>query len=180
MAALTDTEYKLAQEQWVRDLSGGSTTEINMFAAVLLASYYLWFTLASNPSIFPTGPSVASFVAEYILLTIPILVTMTLAADHLFLYFAVTAVTAAVARAVNTSVLRGAQESEAQRKVEYHVPFISVYRAVMMLMTCSAILAVDFPIFPRRFAKVETFGTSLVTIFDSTPLLVFALFEHHI
>ena len=40
--------------------------------------------------------------------------------------------------------------------------YLSAYRASVMLGTCIAILAVDLPIFPRRFAKCESFGTSMV------------------
>ena len=43
-----------------------------------------------------------------------------------------------------------------------HLPFLSVYRAHMMIMTILCILAVDFPVFPRSQGKCEDFGSSLV------------------
>lgn len=41
---------------------------------------------------------------------------------------------------------------------------ISLYQTCIMMMTITAISAVDFKIFPRRFRKSKTFGISLVKI----------------
>ncbi|KXZ45041.1 hypothetical protein GPECTOR_59g649 [Gonium pectorale] len=42
--------------------------------------------------------------------------------------------------------------------------FVSVFRGALMLATCTAILAVDFRTFPRRYAKAETYGTGYMDV----------------
>lgn len=39
-----------------------------------------------------------------------------------------------------------------------------------MIVTSLSILAVDFTIFPRRYAKTETYGTGLVSLFKLKKL----------
>jgi hypothetical protein len=47
-----------------------------------------------------------------------------------------------------------------------------------MLMTVLAILAVDFPVFPRTLAKCETYGVSLVRSLFVLCLLPFMVLKH--
>ncbi|KNZ57310.1 hypothetical protein VP01_218g8 [Puccinia sorghi] len=56
--------------------------------------------------------------------------------------------------------------------LQLHQPFLTVYRAQLVLLTALSILAVDFTIFPRKFAKTESWGISLVILL-STPVLFF-------
>lgn len=68
------------------------------------------------------------------------------------------------------------QEKCSQFALSKRKLFLSEYRALMMIGTCVAILAVDFTIFPRRLAKTEVFGYSLVR----TTFLLQNLFNNHI
>ena len=44
------------------------------------------------------------------------------------------------------------------------ISYITNYRSSMLLVTAICILAVDFPVFPRRFGKTENFGFGLMDI----------------
>ena len=44
------------------------------------------------------------------------------------------------------------------------IDYITNYRSSMLVVTAICILAVDFPIFPRRFGKTENFGFGLMDI----------------
>lgn len=91
----------------------------------------------------------------------PVLAAQTVAADYAALLTVGLALLATVAQFKHPEK----QPSKHEQPSNYK-PYLTVYRGGIMLLTCIAILAVDFPIFPRRFAKVETFGTSLVTRFE--------------
>lgn len=42
--------------------------------------------------------------------------------------------------------------------------FVTYFRSAMLLTVAAAILAVDFPVFPRRYAKTEKYGHSLMDV----------------
>ena len=56
------------------------------------------------------------------------------------------------------------KEEKEKEMNEKQKSFITKYRISILLMTFVSILAVDFQIYPRRLAKTEQFGISLMDV----------------
>ncbi|KAJ5096582.1 hypothetical protein N7456_007303 [Penicillium angulare] len=170
-----DSEYKARKEAFVSNLSGSSIQDINLVALVASTAVLLWSALQSRLSYFtPYGP--AGLLTDFILNVLGILFATT-AYSSAPLLLNIFLVTPAVLLFLTQPALRSTQKAKPPRKqnsknafsqdssesLPIH-PFLTTYRAAMMIVTCVAILAVDFPIFPRRFGKVENWGTSLMDL----------------
>ncbi|KIX07921.1 uncharacterized protein Z518_02575 [Rhinocladiella mackenziei CBS 650.93] len=180
--------YKARKEAFVSHLSGSSLIEINLVTLVAGASVLLWTALQKRQSFFTPYTLIAG-IADFLLnicailfaITIyssaPLVLSIFLTTPALFLLFLNTGHHAPSIPSNNGSATKSKQQQQHQQRTKKltpssnndppHLPvrpFLTHYRGSMLIATCLAILAVDFPIFPRRFAKVETWGTSLMDL----------------
>ena len=166
---------KERKEDFVSGLNGGSIQEINIITSVALTSYLCWNLLNEVYNDRELNP-----IIDFTLNWLALLFSITLYSDDIrlltilllspcllvFLYTKVFRREESPKSAEIAVDVEDEKPSEKEKKVLHLVkkPYITAYRSGMLILTCIAILAVDFPIFPRRFAKVETWGTSLMDL----------------
>ncbi|KAH6903282.1 GPI-anchored wall transfer protein 1 [Coprinopsis sp. MPI-PUGE-AT-0042] len=163
-----DAGYKHEKEAFVTGMTGSSIFHVNMVSLVALSSVFLYGALRTRlPYMRKLG-----FLTSWILLVLPLLLSMTLFAERPLLLNMLLAVPGGlllmIPRREGPSPLPSKQavpqEASRQKSALPPLPALTTYRAHMMLMTVLAILAVDFPVFPRSLAKCETYGVSLMDL----------------
>lgn len=172
-------DYKASKEAFVSGMTGSTVFHVNLISGVALSSIALHSALRSRVQAFGS----AYFLAEFVILVIPLLLSMTLFAEApgalsllLLVPMFVLLLLPPLERgtplpAENRDELaspggRSRAETPPMHSSQSLIPLpaLTTYRAHMMLMTILSILAVDFPVFPRILAKCETYGVSLMDI----------------
>lgn len=166
--------HKLVKEDFVSNLNGTTLLELSLHLPIsplcllsrgLLLIFY--FHLHGTPLRSRSG----RFLLDFTVLVIPSLLTCTIFAPVLpvVIFFMIALCTVLLfkiySRRTNyvkvplKQILKDFLRTNLESK---YIPSVSVFRAYMNVLTSINILAVDFPQYPRRYAKTETYGTGLM------------------
>ncbi|KAF9483265.1 hypothetical protein BDN70DRAFT_873954 [Pholiota conissans] len=167
--------YKEAKESFVSGMTGSSIGHINMLCSVPLVAVALYAAIRTRI----TPARSIGFVLSWTLLVLPMLLAMTVGAEKpAYLIAGLGLALLIVLRKpraeagtplpsnvpLSPSTPRHATVPKPQTRRISPLPALTTYRAHMMMMTVLAILAVDFPVFPRLLAKCETYGVSMMDL----------------
>lgn len=170
--AIQGLDLKQRKEDFVSGLTGGPVLEIYICTLVAASSYFTYSVLQSRFSYFKK-PTLLSRLVDISLSWLTPLLSITLYSNNssvLNILILLPAIITFFSHSIDKSITQSAAKQSKSTKsddIKQYLPkvsFLTVYRGGMMILTCLAILAVDFKIFPRKFAKVETWGTSLMDL----------------
>ncbi|CCK68625.1 glucosaminyl-phosphotidylinositol O-acyltransferase KNAG_0B01820 [Huiozyma naganishii CBS 8797] len=159
---------KQRKEDFVSNLNGGTLTEVNYVTSVAVVSYFCWNIFNSA-----SGDEGVNIWVDFILNWVALLASMTLYAKQTGLLMSLMLIPCVIVYFCSKAFtskphpIKPVKKGPTKEKIQFKLikkPYITAYRSHMLIVTCLAILAVDFRVFPRRFAKVETWGTSLMDL----------------
>lgn len=164
-----EIDLKQEKEAFISGLTGTTIAEIYLLTLTLLSGYLLrCCCLVCVPSLSRRAASnyALGFALEYLTILLPAILAFTVLADYAgyVLLAEIVVCVALIVRAQQYSTKTTPISITLHTEYPSRHPYITVTRTFVNLFTAIAILAVDFSIFPRRFAKAETYGSGLMDI----------------
>ncbi|NXI25638.1 PIGW protein, partial [Sterrhoptilus dennistouni] len=167
---------KQLKEAFISNLNGTSLLEIStglslpplclLCRGLLLILYYLHHGK-------PLSSRKYSLLLDFLLLVSPLLFSCTVLSPILFFIpFILAASCAGIFSKIYSRRKREGRAPFGQIVEEFQqarldpqcIPAITVFRVYVNVLTSISILAVDFPQYPRRYAKAETYGTGVMDL----------------
>ncbi|KAJ7997387.1 hypothetical protein DPEC_G00228460 [Dallia pectoralis] len=169
---LSQKEFK---EAFVSNLNGTSLGEVALgsflspLCLVGRGQFLILYHLGKG--VLPL-PWIPQLVLDFSTIILPLVLSCTVLSDLLHLVILALAVLAAttlfcICHAKSSTAVVHSKDSVAKRFFQSHVqynqvPFVTIFRVLVNVKTAISILAVDFSVFPRRYAKTETYGTGVM------------------
>lgn len=154
-----DSEHRQRKELFVSHHNGTTLFETGSVVINICASYFLCQIIKSRLSLVPwQNQSIFNYLLEFMILIVPMTLVSTVMSNYSSIFHYVLWLTALI---VYMSDRNNKHSSVVKRPTDsVRSQLIEIFRGQIFLVTCLCILAVDFTIFPRRFAKTEDFGYS--------------------
>ncbi|KAM4047998.1 phosphatidylinositol-glycan biosynthesis class W protein isoform 1-T3 [Anomaloglossus baeobatrachus] len=167
---------KQLKELFVRNLNGTSIEEISLGLSItplcILCRGLILISLYQKFGVIVYSWKYCLFL-DFSLLVLPQVLSCTVFSDFLHLAVLCISLTCALrfymiyrntVSSKNTSFTNICQTFLNAQMEDRNVPCVTTFRVFINLLTAISILAVDFPVFPRRYAKTETYGTGVMDL----------------
>ncbi|XP_061608417.1 phosphatidylinositol-glycan biosynthesis class W protein-like [Phyllopteryx taeniolatus] len=160
---------KEAKEAFVSHLNGTSLQEVAVGSflsplCILKRALMLILYHQAKGNLPLPFPQISHLLVDFSVLVLPLVLSCTVLSDHLLqMVLSFAFVLLSMLSYVYLSSRQTSLSTFLNRTVHIkQVPFVTFFRAMMNVQTAIGILAVDFRVFPRRYAKTETYGTGVM------------------
>ncbi|XP_012270122.1 uncharacterized protein At4g17910-like [Orussus abietinus] len=159
MITKDDERYRRQQEEFVSN-HGGTTAQETIFLIMPNVCSLLLTTTTMGLIGQYLSKNVKTFL-EFLLIIVPCILCCTVLSQHVVSV----CVTMIMLSLINIFLMRipiYSLSATEPRPMIGKRPFITIFRALTNVITIICILAVDFKVFPRKLAKTEVYGYSLM------------------
>uniref|UniRef100_H2Z6C7 Phosphatidylinositol-glycan biosynthesis class W protein n=1 Tax=Ciona savignyi TaxID=51511 RepID=H2Z6C7_CIOSA len=170
-----ENDWKARKESFISGYNGTSFVEVTVFSAGFPLCIFVRAILLSVLPNFIQNSKLLSYFFDFFVLIFPGIIMVTGLSEYI--YTATFLVLIFIAsynwiflncrKSYISTPIQASYVSKIyykQQVLSSKFPFLSSFRALVNIATCICILAVDFNVFPRKFAKAENFGTGIMDL----------------